>query len=225
MKKVRSKAKRAGQGKSEPAAKASSRRGRGVVAKTKAVRQGTAKKAGAGGRAGRTAGKKAATRKTVRGAAKKRVLGAVQAGKLFAETSRQGGCACLLVTAERVNGQWDYLQNVVDVVAKPGGRRGRGVAGKSWERTCETLAALGHVGRARMLLKMLEGPATYRALQKVSKLKAGPLYHHVNQLRLAGLILPKQRDLYELTRGGRNVMLVALGLTALIRDKRRRPVE
>jgi len=74
------------------------------------------------------------------------------------------------------------------------------------------------------MVKLLEGPGTYRALQKVTKLKAGPLYHHVSQLRLAGLILPKQRDLYELTRGGRNLILTVAAVGGLIRDGRRRPV-
>ncbi|MCH7595689.1 MAG: hypothetical protein IID35_03940 [Planctomycetes bacterium] len=73
-------------------------------------------------------------------------------------------------------------------------------------------------------MKLLDGPCTYAALQKVSKLKAGPLYHHINQLRLSGLVLPKQRDLYELTRGGRNLALVAIVAGSVARDVRRRPL-
>jgi predicted transcriptional regulator len=73
-----------------------------------------------------------------------------------------------------------------------------------------------------ILQLLLDGPATYRALQKATGLAAGPLYHHVNQLRLAGLILPKQRDLYELTRGGRNLYMIALTLAPLTGDRRRR---
>ncbi len=60
--------------------------------------------------------------------------------------------------------------------------------------------------------------------EKVTKLKAGPLYHHINQRRLAGLMLPKERDLYELTRGGRNLIVTAMALGSLVRDARRRPV-
>lgn len=86
------------------------------------------------------------------------------------------------------------------------------------------MAAVGHPHRGKIMLKLLDGPATYRTLQKVTRLKAGPLYHHINQLRLAGLILPKQRDLYELTRGGRNLILAAMLLGPLIRDTRRRPL-
>jgi predicted transcriptional regulator len=85
------------------------------------------------------------------------------------------------------------------------------------------LSALGSTHRVRILAKLLEGPATYRALQKVTRLKAGPLYHHISQLRMAGLIGPKQRDLYELTRGGRNLLLVALAMPGLARDSRTRP--
>lgn len=87
----------------------------------------------------------------------------------------------------------------------------------------EVLAAVASVHRVKMLAKLLEGPATYRALQKVTGLKAGPLYHHVAQLRLAGLIGPKQRDLYDLTRGGRNVALAVMTLPRLARDRRPRP--
>jgi predicted transcriptional regulator len=89
---------------------------------------------------------------------------------------------------------------------------------------CQALGAVGHAKRAQLLGKLLDGPATYRALQRVTRLKPGPLYHHVNQLRLAGLILPKQRDLYELTRGGRNLILAVMAVAPLIRDPRRRPL-
>ena len=92
------------------------------------------------------------------------------------------------------------------------------------ERTCQALASAGHPQRAALLRKLLEGPATYRALQKATKLKAGPLYHHISQLRLAGLILPKQRDLYELTRGGRNLILAVIVMGPMVRDIRRRPI-
>jgi len=71
---------------------------------------------------------------------------------------------------------------------------------------------------------LLQGPTVYRAVQRATKLLPGPLYHHINQLRLAGLILPKQRDLYELTRGGRNVVLVAATLNKLAKAGRARPV-
>jgi DNA-binding transcriptional ArsR family regulator len=85
------------------------------------------------------------------------------------------------------------------------------------------LAALASEHRLRILSKLLEGAATYRSLQRVTGLKAGPLYHHIANLRLASLVAPKQRDLYELTRAGRNVLLAALVLGPLAKDRRRRP--
>jgi hypothetical protein len=45
--------------------------------------------------------------------------------------------------------------------------------------------------------------------------KAGPLYHHIAQLRLAGLILPKQRDNYELLPLGRNAVMCALAMSRI----------
>ena len=86
------------------------------------------------------------------------------------------------------------------------------------------MAAAGHEVRAKIMLKLLDGPATYRSLKRVTKLEAGPLYHHINQLRIAGLILPKQRDLYELTRGGRNLILSMTVLDRAVLDRRRRPI-
>jgi len=76
----------------------------------------------------------------------------------------------------------------------------------------------------QILTALLYGPATYRTLQKASKLKAGPFYHHINQLRLAGFLGPKTRDLYVLTRAGRNALLVALSLAPLLKDRRIRPL-
>jgi DNA-binding HxlR family transcriptional regulator len=109
-----------------------------------------------------------------------------------------------------------------DGVDTQGKRKGRRQA-KVSTLVIEALGALGHSQRGRILRKLLEGPATYRALQGETGLRAGPLYHHIHQLRLAGLMLPKERDLYELSRGGRNLVVVAAALEKLVRDRRRLP--
>lgn len=127
---------------------------------------------------------------------------------------------------EGVSGVWDERAEICEVAAlgvcglktSAVGRLRRGIL-----RAVPALAALGHSQRARMMVKLLEGPATYRTLQRLTKMKAGPLYYHINELRSAGLVMPKQRDLYELTRGGRNLTLVAALADALVRDGRRRP--
>ncbi|HNQ21960.1 MAG TPA: hypothetical protein PKK06_02590 [Phycisphaerae bacterium] len=59
-------------------------------------------------------------------------------------------------------------------------------------------------------LRLLSAPADYASLTELTGLKAGPLYHHLNQLRLARLIEPKKRNQYELTSLGRRIALVAM---------------
>ena len=148
---------------------------------------------------------------------------------------RGEGFGAVAAVAEATEAGWDLAWAVADAtaMAKGSGRGGGsrlGGAGRHLKtpgrvaKLAGLLAAVGSRHRLGLLLKLLEGPATYAGLRKATKLKAGPLYHHIAQLRLAGLIGPKERDLYELTRGGRNVVLVALTLPALARDKRPRPV-
>lgn len=118
---------------------------------------------------------------------------------------------------------WSMTMSADAGPRKPVGvNRRRGASVRPTSRVCAAFAALGNSARMVILQLLLDGPATYRALQKATGLAAGPLYHHVNQLRLAGLILPKQRDLYELTRGGRNLYMIALTLAPLTGDRRRR---
>ena len=156
--------------------------------------------------------------------------------RLFNIPKGQDACAAVVVVGERVGNNADQVAGTCEIaVAPPTRRSGRGaktaVGGRQTARrsqglsaaTCQTVAAASHVVRARILTKLLEGPAVYRSLQRVTKLKPGPLYHHINQLRLAGVISPKQRDLYELTRAGRNLILGLMALAPLVRDRRRRP--
>ncbi len=143
------------------------------------------------------------------------------ATRKFPSLRRGDGCGAVLHVAERSGGTWDQGVGTCEI-SLSAGRRPAGRSPRISPRTCRALAAFSHPARARLMLKMLEGPATYRALQKATKLKAGPLYHHVNQLRLGGLILPKERDLYELTRGGRNLVLAVIVAEPLIADARRR---
>ncbi len=79
------------------------------------------------------------------------------------------------------------------------------------------LAAIGHPQRIAILRELLAGEATHKALAKITRLKAGPLYYHIRELRSAGLIGPKVRDLYVMTRRGRRAILVSLALERLAR--------
>lgn len=145
------------------------------------------------------------------------------------------GLGVVVGVVETVGGQIDATVIAGDRLGNLGPRRGArgtsilgparlgGSGPKSARLVGTALAAMGHPARIKILTMLLDGPGVYRSLQKVTGLKPGPLYHHVNQLRLAGLIGPKQRDLYELTRAGRNLLMVTLALEPLLKDRRLRP--
>ena len=144
----------------------------------------------------------------------------------FPKLQKVDGLGAMIVVGERVGGRWDENRQTIQWVQKGGsGAVPAGRSRSSINRSVDALAAVAHVQRLTIMLKLLEGPATYAALRHATKLKAGPLYHHIGQLRLAGLILPKQRDLYELTRGGRNLMLAVAVIGPVTRDRRRRPID
>ena len=72
------------------------------------------------------------------------------------------------------------------------------------------LAAIAHGQRLIILFKLLACEATHQALARATGLKAGPLYYHLRELRAAGLIGPKVRDLYVLTPAGARLVLAAI---------------
>ena len=83
------------------------------------------------------------------------------------------------------------------------------------DAVARNMAALSHPQRIRILLKLLAGEATHKLLRKITALKAGPLYHHLRELREAGFIGPKTRDLYVITRAGRWAILGTLAVGRL----------
>lgn len=150
-----------------------------------------------------------------------------------AELGAEDGCVGWVVVGEQCGREIDQIDGSAGMstaISRPkhglrkGANRRRGGSAKLPEQAVRAFAAAGHPVRGKVLHLLLAGPATYRKLQKATHLHAGPLYHHVNQLRLAGLLLPKERDLYELTRGGRNLILTMLAVGPLLKDRRRRPV-
>lgn len=80
------------------------------------------------------------------------------------------------------------------------------------DRVARIMGVLGSGHRLQILGRLAGGAARYRGLVKTTGLSAGPLYHHVNQLRLAGLVRPKERDLYEITPKGLRCLLLAAAL-------------
>lgn len=113
---------------------------------------------------------------------------------MFGRTARQGGVMAMAQMARKV-------ARKVDVEALSG-----------------ILGAVGNPHRLRILLELLAGPTTYQGMKDTIGLKAGPFYHHINHLRLAGLISGKSRDLYMLTKSGRNVILASIAMSDLTND-------
>lgn len=85
------------------------------------------------------------------------------------------------------------------------------------DRIAGLLAALAHPQRVEILLKLLGGESTHQALAQATQLKAGPLYHHLRELRMASLIGPKVRDRYVLTPKGGRAILAVLAFERLCR--------
>lgn len=150
-------------------------------------------------------------------------------------SGRNEGCSVVLMVVERVGRRLDRVTSKLQISSIGTGWRGKPARSRKWDRraskssgqfparACQAMFALGHVQRMRIMRKLLDGPAIYQALKKLTRLKSGPLYHHINHLRLAGLLLPKQRDLYELTRAGRNAVLGVMAMGSLVGDSRPRP--
>ena len=84
------------------------------------------------------------------------------------------------------------------------------------------MTGLANPHRLAILHSLLEGPANYRRLLSTTQLKAGPLYHHISELRLAGLIGPKARDTYELTELGNRLTVLSVLLPKLAKAKPQR---
>jgi DNA-binding transcriptional ArsR family regulator len=91
----------------------------------------------------------------------------------------------------------------------------RAVLGRKMNRGCkmenisELFSAMSHPQRVAILCQLLEGEANHQILADITGLKAGPLYHHLRELRYAGLIGPKVRDTYKITRKGQRAILAA----------------
>lgn len=84
------------------------------------------------------------------------------------------------------------------------------------QRLAEVLSAMGHVVRLQILSYLLAGPADYSALSRATDMRSGPLYFHLQQLRVAGLIGPRKRDSYTLTRRG-TIVTIVLGAMSKVR--------
>lgn len=105
-----------------------------------------------------------------------------------------------VVTAERLE----------ELFTKPARRpRERFLAAASDECIAKLCNAMANSRRVAMLKAIFTGAGSYAELSESLQLKAGPLYHHVRELRLAGLLELAQRDTYRLTEYGKHALLLA----------------
>jgi len=102
------------------------------------------------------------------------------------------------------------VERLEELFTKPASRpRERFLAAASNERIAKLCNAMANARRVAMLKAIFTGAGSYAQLSEALGLKAGPLYHHVRELRLAGLLELAQRDTYRLTDYGKYALLLA----------------
>lgn len=77
-------------------------------------------------------------------------------------------------------------------------------------RVARMLSGLAHPDRFRLAGVILTGGQTHRDLSTATKLKTGPLYHHIRELERAGLLQTSTRNVHELTDLGRMLLQIAV---------------
>lgn len=92
------------------------------------------------------------------------------------------------------------------------------VAEADLDGAAQTLAALGHPFRLRLLRRLLLGASTLAELQEpTGQGTSGQIHHHLRELRSAGLVVSRRRNHYEIP-AERVVPLLVIVAAALGRD-------
>ncbi len=89
------------------------------------------------------------------------------------------------------------------------------VEGLSNEQIARWMSALAHPQRVAIVKAVFCGAVNYGDLRERVPLKAGPMYHHLRELRLAGVLTVGTRDVYQLTPIGRNLLIVACSIGSI----------
>lgn len=141
------------------------------------------------------------------------------------------GFACSISIVQAVEGKGREVSTSVESMIserRGGGPRERSTAataarnlvkGLNLETIAASLGSLASTHRLTIVHRLMEGPAGYGQLREATKLQAGPLYHHIGFLRLAGVVGPKSRDVYELTESGRRLALLSVLVPKLLRSR------
>ncbi len=83
------------------------------------------------------------------------------------------------------------------------------------EDLAKLLSAFGHPQRVAIIKAIFAGAGRYADLREKVPLKPGPMYHHLRELRLAGVLADGPRDVYELTPMGRDALMIVCTLATL----------
>jgi len=123
--------------------------------------------------------------------------------------------AAIVAMAVRRGKSWSIREQFVSFSKR---KPIRFVQQEGWmDFVAELLASAGHPTRLRILLTLMTGPSGYRELCNVTSLASGPLYHHINQLRMAEMIILPRRNQYQITKTGEIAFVSILAWGELMR--------
>lgn len=119
------------------------------------------------------------------------------------------GAAVLVAVVEAAGGRPDVRAMRRESIARgPGGRpRQRLLESVSDRAMGLVLVGLAQRQRVRIARAILSGANTHAGLSKAVGLAPGPLYHHLRTLERGGLVAFVERNRYDLTPMGRDLLL------------------
>ena len=141
-------------------------------------------------------------------------------GRIFPKPGREASVAAV-ITAGRRGGAWAKIRCGAWIWSSANRPNGEPLPrGAQLGKLAETLAAAGHSHRLRILNALANGHADHQRLNQVTCLAPGPLYYHLRELQLSGLVQRSNRNVYELTRKGTTVTQTVLALWSLLKQQR-----
>lgn len=128
----------------------------------------------------------------------------------WAGETRRYGVGAFIAVVERQGAEGGIaVGDITEFRPRPGERpKTAFLARADPVRLARMLGGLAHPDRVRLATAITMGARTHRDLSEATRLKTGPLYHHVRELERAELLRCAVRNVHELTELGRLVLLV-----------------
>lgn len=129
---------------------------------------------------------------------------------MLANTEARFGVGVVVAIAESAGRQRSIrIVRRAEFDRTPGRRpRERLLGTASLEAVARVCNGFGHTQRLRIARAILTGANTHLALRDAVGLSPGPLYHHIRSMERAGLVETVDRNRYDLTSVGRDLLLV-----------------